>query len=794
MVNKKNKNNNKKTGVTTKKSNVTNKESALNYEILGLFFIVFGIVSFISLYSNKMGIVGSLLYKFYSLAMGSGNFLFALILIFWGLIFNSKKYRDSSRRYIIGSLFILISILVILDGSKSFDLTLIDRIKLSMEYADVARSGGIIGAIIGFFMYKLFGSIGAYTILGIVILLSFYFIFKPNVKDLSAILLKTGDKINTAKTSFVENREEKKKLKEAKKLDKKRAERVKERLKDKSDKKLKSETNKNLEEQNVVIKEYNSNKKHRFKNLENTESFNDENNIRVSEDSEKSIKVPEVTEEEKKEFDENIDNAEHIKENYVFPPIELLNTLEQSETTSNKEIIRNGEIIEETMDVFGIDSKIIAINKGPVITCYELEPAPGVKLSKIVALNDNLSMALASPEIRIEAPIPGKAAVGIEVPNKIKDPVSVREMIESDEFKGKKTDIPLTLGKDVSGEIIIAEIDKMPHLLIAGATGSGKSVCINSIITSIIYKSSPDDVKLMLIDPKVVELSVYNGIPHLLIPVVTDPKKASLALSWAVGEMEKRYKAFAENSVRDLKSFNIKMEKQGNIDEKMPKIVIVVDELADLMMVCASEVEDYIARLAQMARAAGIYLIIATQRPSVDVITGTIKANIPSRIAFAVSSAIDSRTILDMAGAEKLLGKGDMLFYPGYNPKPIRVQGAFISDEEVENVVQFVKMNTHQVTEQELSEKIIKEIEEKKNNIANDLDPLFGDALNYIVEDEQASISFLQRKLKIGYSRAARIVDQMEELGVLGPHERSKPRKIIMSKEEIDKILEECNN
>lgn len=794
MVNKKNKNNNKKTGVTTKKSNVTNKESALNYEILGLFFIVFGIVSFISLYSNKMGIVGSLLYKFYSLAMGSGNFLFALILIFWGLIFNSKKYRDSSRRYIIGSFFILISILVILDGSKSFDLTLIDRIKLSMEYADVARSGGIIGAIIGFFMYKLFGSIGAYTILGIVILLSFYFIFKPNVKDLSAILLKTGDKINTAKTSFVENREEKKKLKEAKKLDKKRAERVKERLKNKSDKKLKSETNKNLEEQNVVIKEYNSNKKHRFKNLENTESFNDENNIRVSEDSEKSIKVPEVTEEEKKEFDENIDNAEHIKENYVFPPIELLNTLEQSETTSNKEIIRNGEIIEETMDVFGIDSKIIAINKGPVITCYELEPAPGVKLSKIVALNDNLSMALASPEIRIEAPIPGKAAVGIEVPNKIKDPVSVREMIESDEFKGKKTDIPLTLGKDVSGEIIIAEIDKMPHLLIAGATGSGKSVCINSIITSIIYKSSPDDVKLMLIDPKVVELSVYNGIPHLLIPVVTDPKKASLALSWAVGEMEKRYKAFAENSVRDLKSFNIKMEKQGNIDEKMPKIVIVVDELADLMMVCASEVEDYIARLAQMARAAGIYLIIATQRPSVDVITGTIKANIPSRIAFAVSSAIDSRTILDMAGAEKLLGKGDMLFYPGYNPKPIRVQGAFISDEEVENVVQFVKMNTHQVTEQELSEKIIKEIEEKKNNIANDLDPLFGDALNYIVEDEQASISFLQRKLKIGYSRAARIVDQMEELGVLGPHEGSKPRKIIMSKEEIDKILEECNN
>lgn len=364
----------------------------------------------------------------------------------------------------------------------------------------------------------------------------------------------------------------------------------------------------------------------------------------------------------------------------------------------------------------------------------------------------------------------------------------MREILESSEFVNSKSDVPLTLGKDVEGNIIVESISDMPHLLIAGATGSGKSVCINTIITNILYKSSPNDVRLMLIDPKVVELSVYNGIPHLLIPVVTNPKKAGYALNWAVDEMERRYKLFADAQVRDIKGYNKKKIKEGKISEKIPKIVIIVDELADLMMVSSNEIEDYIARLAQMARACGMHLILATQRPSVDVITGTIKANIPSRIAFAVSSAVDSRTILDMSGAEKLLGRGDMLFYPSSYSKPKRIQGAFISDEEVERLVDFVKLNNEnsEINKQSL---IASQINNKEKDDNLDLDPLFADAINYVLGDEQASISYLQRKLKVGYSRAARIVDQMEELGIIGPHEGSKPRKLLKTKEEIDDLL-----
>lgn len=753
-----------------------NQEDLLAKEMLGLFFIVFGIISFLSIFSIKMGIIGKILYKSYTFLFGTANFLMPILLIFWGLTYNIESMQKNTKRYFICSSIILLCITVILDGSKPFDLTLISRIQLAIEYSDVARSGGIIGAVLGFFIYKLFGSFGAYAILLILILASVFIMIRPhmesikkgynNVKSFSA---KTKEKIDNG----LEESKQKKETKETKKIaGSKKNVRFKEKIfKNKTEKSKKTEK---FNEKNVIIKDYDSKKKSK---KPKNEEIQEEVVMTNSDDT---------------PISEDLDKAEKIKRNdYVFPPIELMDNVINSKSMSNKEIMENGKIIEETMDNFGIESKITAINKGPVITCYELEPEPGVKLSKIVALNDNLAMALASSDIRIEAPIPGKAAVGIEVPNKVKDAVSVREMIESAEFEKINSNLPLALGKDVSGEIIISEIDKMPHLLIAGATGSGKSVCINSILTSIIYKSSPDDVKLMLIDPKVVELSIYNGIPHLLIPVVTDAKKASLALSWAVGEMEKRYKMFAETSVRDIKSFNKKIEKNGNIEDKMPQIVVVVDELSDLMMVAAGEVEDYIARLAQMARAAGIHLIIATQRPSVDVITGTIKANIPSRIAFAVSSAIDSRTILDMAGAEKLLGRGDMLFYPSFYSKPKRVQGAFISDEEVERIVEFVKDNSEVKQEEEKAEEIIKEITKRANDIRNDLDPLFGDALKYILEDEQASISFLQRKLKIGYSRAARIVDAMEEMGVLGPHEGSKPRKIVMNEEEIKELLKE---
>lgn len=758
----------------TKKTEIT--KEAFNSEISGLFLIVIGIISFISLYSNKMGIIGKLLYNMYSITLGSGNFLFPLLLIFWGFILNNTKLNQSAKRYIISSFIIILCIIVILDGSKPFDLTLIDRIQLAIEYSDVARNGGIIGAILGFFLYKLFGSIGAYTILTILILSNIYIIFKPNI----SIII---DSFNNLKDKSAIKYSKIKEKKQISNIEKIKKEEIKEKNKKKTNtKKNNSEGPKEkISEKNVVIKDYGS-------------RSNSEENNEIKKDNTTAKNI--VAEDESENIPDDFDiTSEMVKreDSYVFPPSELLNNVEVSKSVSNDEVITNGEIIEETMENFGIDSKITAINKGPVVTCYELEPAPGVKLSKIVALTDNIAMNLASSDIRIEAPIPGKSVVGIEVPNKVKDPVSVKEMIESNEFKVLDSDLPLSLGKNVAGDIIISSIDKMPHLLIAGATGSGKSVCINSIITSIIYKSSPEDVKLMLIDPKVVELNVYNGIPHLLIPVVTDTKKAAMALSWAVGEMEKRYKLFAESSVRDLKSYNKKLEKTNKSNEKLPKIVIIVDELADLMMVAASEVEDYIARLAQMARAAGIYLILATQRPSVDVITGTIKANIPSRIAFAVSSSIDSRTILDMGGAEKLLGKGDMLFYPSFYSKPVRVQGAFISDEEVETVVDFVKINKVDNQEDSLEQKIIKEIEDKKNNEVSDRDPLFNDALKHILTDEQASISFLQRKLKIGYSRAARIVDQMEEMGILGPHEGSKPRTLLLSKEEIEKVLEEID-
>lgn len=483
-----------------------------------------------------------------------------------------------------------------------------------------------------------------------------------------------------------------------------------------------------------------------------------------------------------------VSRSSNVIANYTLPSLELLKDFEKKQDPySKKEILNNAKKIEETMKNFGIDANIMQINKGPAITCYELQLAPGIKVSRVVNLSDDLALNLATSDIRVEAPIPGKAAVGIEVPNRIKDNVGLKEILQSDEYISLDSNIPLLLGKNISGKPIVSSIDKMPHLLIAGATGSGKSVCINTIIMSILFKAHPDEVKLLLIDPKVVELSIYNGIPHLLIPVVTEPRKAASALNWAVEEMERRYKLFAKNSVRDIKAFNEKFENKK--EERLSNIVIIIDELADLMMVAAQEIEDLICRLAQMARAAGIYLIVATQRPSVDVITGTIKANIPSRISFAVSSQVDSRTILDMSGAEKLLGKGDMLFYPSNLSKPIRIQGAFISDGEVEKVVEFLKAQNLADYDDEIIETIHSEIE--LDNFLGDRDELLPDAAYLVTGEGQASISLLQRKLKIGYARAARIVDEMEELGIVGGHEGSKPRKVLITRDEVDSLFGE---
>lgn len=490
------------------------------------------------------------------------------------------------------------------------------------------------------------------------------------------------------------------------------------------------------------------------------------------------------------------EKEEEPKKEYVYPPLSLLKRGSRNTGGYSEQEYRETAVkLQQTLRNFGVGVTVTNISCGPSVTRYELHPEQGVKVSKIVGLADDIKLSLAAEDIRIEAPIPGKSAVGIEVPNKEKTSVFLRDLLESDTFQKHPSKLAFAVGKDIGGQVVVTDIAKMPHLLIAGATGSGKSVCINTIIMSIIYKADPEDVKLIMVDPKVVELSVYNGIPHLLIPVVTDPKKASGALNWAVAEMTDRYKKFAKYGVRDLKGYNAKIETIQDIEdenkpEKMPQIVIIVDELADLMMVAPGEVEDAICRLAQLARAAGIHLVIATQRPSVNVITGLIKANVPSRIAFSVSSGVDSRTIIDMNGAEKLLGKGDMLFYPAGFPKPQRVQGAFVSDTEVQQVVDFL-------TEQGLTAQYSPEVENSMNSApsaqasgpSNSRDEYFEQAGRFIIEKEKASIGMLQRMFKIGFNRAARIMDQLAEAGVVGEEEGTKPRKVLMTMEEFDQII-----
>lgn len=485
---------------------------------------------------------------------------------------------------------------------------------------------------------------------------------------------------------------------------------------------------------------------------------------------------------------------------YQYPPIDLLARPKREEKgITDQELKATAMKLQSTLASFGVQVTITNVSCGPTVTRYELQPEQGVKVSKITGLADDIKLNLAAADIRIEAPIPGKAAVGIEVPNSEISTVYFRELMESDEFKSKESKIAFAVGKDIGGQVVVNDIAKMPHLLIAGATGSGKSVCINTLIMSILYKAKPDEVKLIMVDPKVVELSVYNGIPHLLIPVVTDPKKASAALNWAVAEMTDRYNKFAELGVRDLVGYNKKVSVVEEDDDerfkKMPQIVIIVDELADLMMVAPGEVEEAICRLAQLARAAGIHLIIATQRPSVNVITGVIKANVPSRIAFSVSSAIDSRTILDGGGAEKLLGKGDMLFFPSGIPKPVRVQGAFISDQEVSNVVDFlIKENSQPEYNDDISEKIssaIQNIDTTNGTTGSMVDDYFIEAGKFIIEKDKASIGMLQRVYKIGFNRAARIMDQLSEAGVVGPEEGTKPRKVLMSMEEFEQYVDE---
>ena len=532
---------------------------------------------------------------------------------------------------------------------------------------------------------------------------------------------------------------------------------------------------------------------------------------------------------ETENFNVNLD-GQIVTGHYIRPPYNLLVPQPMDEEKNiSLELNNRGKMLVDTLKSFGVQATIVNISRGPSVTRYELQPAAGVKISKITNLSVDIAMSLAATGVRIEAPIPGKSAVGIEVPNKTVTTVRMRSLLESREFNDAKSNLTVALGKDITGRTVLADLSRMPHLLIAGSTGSGKSVCINSMLVSLIYKSGPEDVKLMLIDPKVVELGVYNGIPHLLVPVVTDPRKAAGALAWAVNEMLNRYKTFAEYNVRDMHSYNRLVERQNSeiddlssqtdysdegatfeedemleqvkseleIDQtdelpakpvklqKMPQIVIVIDELADLMMAAPKDVEDSICRLAQMARAAGMHLVIATQRPSVDVITGLIKANVPSRIAFAVKSQIDSRTILDIGGAEQLLGRGDMLFSPIGTIKPIRVQGCFVEDTEIEKIIEFIKHNKAVEYDNDVLEEIERNAVSDNQNTpeeANgDIDPMMDEAIKCVAEAGQASTSMLQRRLRLGYARAGRLIDEMEQLGIVGPHEGSKPRQVLIT-------------
>lgn len=758
-------------------------------DIVYLFLLPVFILLFVFTISEKTGYFGTFFRSISFFTFGSGAYIFPILLIINTVLAISKKVYGKNLLNIIYMYSLFFYSLIIIDIWKNEFFVLNERLNYAIELSYKKSGGGVLGSFLSFTFSKFFGITGTYTIGIILITFSLFSFFNLSFKDI-------GNEIKKMFSSYSDRKKEKlNDLKDVSDLQKSNE--------------IKNEFNEERETEYETF-EGRINARHNIKTykemVENWDKPKEKKSKKSARDLPFFIKNERLSKEEDEELDEKsaengLDNVEVVNvetdlqnTSYEFPSISLLNeNREKNKKFDKKFIINNAELIEKTMKNFGISAKIVNINKGPAVTCYELQPAPGVKVSRIVNLADDLALSLASSGIRIEAPIPGKSAVGIEVPNKEKESVYLKDIIDSKEFEEIDSKLPLALGKSISGDIIISTIDKMPHLLIAGATGSGKSVCINSIIVSILYKAKPSEVKMILIDPKMVELNIYNKIPHLAIPVVTNAKKAGAALSWAVMEMERRYQIFSENHVRDIKSYKKKSEDENL--EKLPYIVIIIDELSDLMMVSAKEVEDYICRLAQMARACGIHLIVATQRPSVDVITGTIKTNIPSRIAFSVSSQVDSRTILDMSGAEKLLGKGDMLFYPSGYSKPLRVQGAFVTDSEVERICDFIKTQkiNREYDDIKLREEIEKKISVEKNQ-SEDLDELFDEAVKVVLNEKQASISLLQRRLKIGYARAGRLIDEMESMGIVGSHEGSKPRKILIDETYFENESEDLDD
>ena len=788
----------------------SNKKSTGNIDLAVIILLVVSILLFVLIYGEN-GAIGEILSPMLGGVIGFIKYIIPI-----GTIAIAVCIAKEDKSYMISKLFQyavflaciagMMTIYQISKGAINIDNQFNEVLDMAYSLGEKNIGGGIVGAVIAYPLIQLLGMFGAaIATIGVAfILLVFTFGIQP-----TEIILNILDAIDERRAEreeqyedFIEKRNNRRKQRETNKTNNK-VEPVEKEVSKKPEKQIPAPVDENqitINLNNHNLEEEPADKKGKFNIFGNRDKSSEKikgdgvresaEDMNPNEINDYFVQEQETKEDKTKQVLNLQHNATIVEdEDYEFPPVEILKQGTSKPVKGGKKALTDTATkLQRTLYSFGVSAKVENVSVGPAITRYELKPAEGVRVSKIAKLSDDIALNLAAESIRIEAPIPGKQAVGIEIPNVEKEIVHFRDVVESKEFKDAESKLSMGLGKNIAGEIVIANIGKMPHVLIAGSTGSGKSVCINTLIASILYKAKPSEVRLLMVDPKVVELSVYNGIPHLLIPVVTDPKKAAGALAWAVQEMENRYASFAEKGVRDLKGYNEALAKDGE-EGKLPQIVIIIDELADLMMVAAKEVEDSICRLAQKARAAGMHLVIATQRPSVDVITGIIKANIPSRIAFAVSSQIDSRTILDMAGAEKLLGKGDMLFYPIGASKPVRVQGAFVSDGEVEKIVDFIKSSTGETTynddiiEQiENANKSDREIDEDKED--DDCDEYLMDAIDTVVEIGQASTSFIQRRFKVGYARAGRIIDQMEARGIISEYEGSKPRKVLITKEQ----------
>ena len=792
-----------------RRKKVNNK---MNMKIIGT--IVFSVLLAVLLFTNS-GALGENLNKILGGMIGMLRYILPVgtFAIAIKMACNDEESEYISHKLIQYAILmicvaIVMSIYQISKGTLEItgDLSQILKKAYTLGAADIG--GGAIGALAAVPLVKLLGNLGAVVLsIGVSVML-FAFVFGI---DISEYISKKAEE-------WLEKHEENKQIKEERRLEqqelieKRRLERIEQRKAMKQSKaieqiepeQIKINLNGRVIDEKLSKKDKKKAKEESIINMANSIGGNNKQQIEITGQGETqtvSIEDSLFKQEEEKKEDKTkqVLQLEHTlvvgEDNYVYPPIDYLSQANKKGLKGGtKALTDTASKLQKTLYSFGVQAKVENVSVGPAITRYELKPAEGVRVSKIANLADDIALNLAAETIRIEAPIPGKQAVGIEVPNKEKEMVPLRAVLESDDFQDNKSKLSVALGKDVAGNPVIADIAKMPHVLIAGSTGSGKSVCINTIITSIVYNAKPSEVKLVMVDPKVVELSVYNGIPHLLIPVVTDPKKAAGALAWAVQEMDHRYNLFAEKGVRDLKGYNKAIENEEEAG-KLPQIVIIIDELADLMMVAAKDGEESICRLAQKARAAGMHLVIATQRPSVDVITGLIKANVPSRVAFAVSSQIDSRTILDQVGAEKLLGKGDMLFFPAGAAKPTRVQGAFVSDEEVEKIVEFIKSNGTATYSEDILESIENNNKTDKEKALeaeqaadDDADPFLQEAIDTVVETGQASTSFIQRRFKVGYARAGRIIDQMEERGVISGYQGSKPREVLWTLERLAEL------